>query len=315
MQTRNSTYSAKVLFVCSGNRSDTCTAAIVNQAFALEKRGVKIVFFRVVGKGILGYLKSCLELKRHLSHNSYYVVHAHYGLSGVVASLAGAHPLVVSLMGSDVLGSGWLRWLVKFFVAFVWRTVMVKSEAMAIEVGFHRVMVVPNGIDFDLFREISTTEAKEKVGFRAPKNILWPANPAREVKNYKLAVDSMEMLKRSDCVLQMVYGEKPEAMPFYYNAADVVLITSHWEGSPNVLKEALACNVPVVSTPVGDVDKWLTNTAGCKICAPNAKDIAGGIEFALAFGKRTNGREQIEELDNENVIKRILEIYRDRIQA
>jgi len=308
-------FSEKVLFVCSGSRLGQCTAAIVEQSRALSVYGVNVSFFRVMGKGLAGYLKSIRQLRRHLKENRYYVVHAHYGLSGVVAFLAGARPLVVSLMGSDVFGPSWIFRLVKFFTVFVWPHTIVKSEAMASKLAPGKVKIIPNGVDFSLFKEIPREKARLKAGFKAPKHVLWPADPLRDVKNFGLARAAMDALQRRDCELTILKGKTRDEMPVFYNASDVVLVTSHWEGSPNVVKEALACNVPVVSTPVGDVRKWLLGVDGCRICNPEPEAVARGIEYALNYGTRIEGRQQINELDNEIVVKEILAVYEASIRS
>lgn len=308
-------FSEKVLFVCSGNRLGQCTAAVVEQARALSKNGANVSFFRVMGKGLVGYLRSVRQLKKHLKENHYYLIHAHYGLSAVVASLSGARPLVVSLMGSDVFGASWIYLLVRFYTAFVWQHTIVKSEAMASKLPGSKVTIIPNGVDFSLFREMSRQEARQEAGFTSPKHVLWPADPLRDVKNFGLARAAMEALQRENCELTILKGKTRDEMAVYYNASDVVLVTSYWEGSPNVVKEALACNVPVVSTPVGDVEKWLPGIDGCRICNPEPEALARGIEYALDFGERIKGRRQISELDNEIVVKAILAVYEASLKS
>ncbi len=303
-------FSEPVLFVCSGNRLGECTAAISGQASALRKAGVPVSFFYVMGYGIKGYLRSALRLRNHLKSSSYKVVHAHYGLSAVVASLAGARPLVVSLMGSDVFSSFRIRVLIRFFAAFIWPVTIVKSEEMFRKLAVKKAVVIPNGVDFSLFREFSKDQAREKVGFSTKRHVLWPADPLRAVKNFDLANAAMHILHRNDCELSVLYGKTMEEMPAYYNASDVVLITSRWEGSPNVVKEALACNVPVVSTSVGDVEKWMVGVDGCKICESEPEALARGLEYALGFEGRSNGRFHIQELDNVVILEKILNIYK-----
>lgn len=97
----------------------------------------------------------------------------------------------------------------------------------------------------------------------------------------------------------------------HHNAADVVLLTSLWEGSPNAIKEAMACNCPVVSTDVGDVREVIGNTEGCYISSFEPRDVAKKIQMALDFSKRTNGKQSIIELglDSKTVANKIINIY------
>ena len=101
---------------------------------------------------------------------------------------------------------------------------------------------------------------------------------------------------------------------YYYNAADVLLLTSLSEGSPNIIKEAMACNCPIVSTDVGDVKENIYNTEGCFISSYDPSDIANKIQKASNYGKsRTNGRENITHLNNNIVAKQILNIYNEAV--
>jgi teichuronic acid biosynthesis glycosyltransferase TuaC len=302
-------FAGKVLFICSATRKGRCTEAISEQARGLKKRGVEVEFFCVEEPGIRGYFKGMFRLRRFLRQNYFDVVHAHYGLSSMMASMAGAKPLVVSLMGSDVFGPKWLLGMVKFFSGFVWPSVIVKSEQMLSRLGAGHAMVIPNGVDLSLFREIPQEEARKKVGFLDREIVLWPANPDREVKNVTLAREAVHLLNDERVELKIVFDVPTERMPWYYNAADVVLLTSKWEGSPNVVKEALACNVPVVSTPVGDVAKWLEGINGCEICQPDPGNMAIALKKTLKRKGRIDGREKIEELDIDRVSDRLTNEY------
>ena len=117
--------------------------------------------------------------------------------------------------------------------------------------------------------------------------------------------------KRND--LQMITGGgiSPTMMPFYMNASDVVVQTSRFEASPMVIKEALACEVPIVSTDVGDVKDLISKTRGCYLCHGDPKDVAVKIDSALTYGKRTEGRNQIQHLDLKTIAKQVINVYED----
>jgi teichuronic acid biosynthesis glycosyltransferase TuaC len=308
MHIANKFFSGKVLFICSAARKGQCTEAIAEQARGLGKKGVDVTFFCVEEPGIRGYLKGVFRLRRFFRQNAFDVVHAHYGLSAVMASLAGAGPLVVSLMGSDVFGPRWLLGLVKFYSEFVWPRVIVKSEQMFNCLDAGHAKIIPNGVDLSLFREIPKKEARRKVGFSDMKIVLWPSNPDRDVKNIALARETIQLLN-DGVELKIIFDVPTEEMPWYYNAADVVLLTSKWEGSPNVVKEALACNVPVVSTPVGDVAEWLKGIEGCEICQWDAVNIANALKRVLRREDRIEGREKMENLDIDRISDRLLAEY------
>ena len=103
-------------------------------------------------------------------------------------------------------------------------------------------------------------------------------------------------------------------MSIYFNASDLVLLTSFWEGSPNVIKEAMACNVPIVSTDVGDVKEVIGKTEGCYITSFDPEDVAEKIKLALKFGKRTTGIEDIKHLESSLIAKKIIKIYKSVLE-
>ena len=106
------------------------------------------------------------------------------------------------------------------------------------------------------------------------------------------------------------FDETPNKItPFFYNASEIVVLTSFHEGSPNVIKEAMSCNIPIVSTDVGDVKQLIANTDGCYITSYDPKDIAAKIELALNYNKKTTGRLDIEHLEESNIAKKIINIY------
>ncbi|MGQ9644752.1 MAG: glycosyltransferase, partial [Ignavibacterium sp.] len=144
--------------------------------------------------------------------------------------------------------------------------------------------------------------------------ILFLADPARNEKNYLLAETTMKIINDNNIELLVIYDVEQGNVVNYLNAVDLLLLTSLWEGSPNAVKEAMACNLPVVSTDVGDV-RWLFgNEPGYYICSFDPRDVAGKIRLALDFAekhRRTNGRNRIIELglDSDSIAKRIISVY------
>ena len=299
----------KVLFVCSGNNSSGRSSNVDVQAAGIVDAGVDVHFFEIRGRGVTGYVNNIIKLKKHLRNNSYDVIHAHYGLSGIVASLARAKPLIVTIMGSELYLSRILRNIMIFFIRNIWKKTLVQSEQMKVITGVNHTVVLPNGVDINRFASVIRKEALQKTGFNQGKHIIWVSDPMRPEKNFKLAGDAVALLKNKDIKLMVVNGKPYNEIPYYFSAADTLLLTSRWEGSPNVVKEALAAGLPVVSVDVGDVKDLLNGVEGCYITEENPEDVAEALTKALSFGKQTNGIEKVKHLDMKIISERIKDVY------
>jgi glycosyltransferase involved in cell wall biosynthesis len=301
----------KILFVSSGNSKNGISPIIKNQGESLKNYGLELDFFTIKGKGIKGYLKSIPVLREFLKNNgSYDVVHAHYWLSAIVASLAGSKPMVVSLMGDDVKAKSWFKWIIYFFNFFSWSKIIVKSKDMYNSLGLNKADIVPNGIDMNRFKPIEQSIAIAELGWDSTKrHILFTSDPKRVEKNFKLTKEAFDIIDDENLELHYLKDVPNEKIFYYYNASDVVVLTSLWEGSPNAIKESMACSRPIVATDVGDVKDVLSKTKGCYISTFEPEDVASKIKKALKFKGKTTGREDIQYLKSELVAKKIVNIY------
>jgi glycosyltransferase involved in cell wall biosynthesis len=174
------------------------------------------------------------------------------------------------------------------------------------------VYVVPNGIDLELFRPLDQQQCRKKVGWSdARKYIVFVGDPIIPEKKYSLALESIAHLNNAEAEFRVIKDLPQEALPQYYNAADVLLMTSDYEGSPNVIKEALACNLPIVSTDVGDVAERLAGVRQCYVATGTKDDLAAKIADVLHNGGRSNGREHVLDLDLSSIARRLLVLYTD----
>ncbi|UIP01532.1 glycosyltransferase (plasmid) [Halobaculum sp. CBA1158] len=261
------------------------------------------------GRGFSDYLRFVPSVFRH-SLGEYDLVHANYGLTAPHALAQVRLPVVLSLWGSDLMGDyGWLtRRCARHADA-----VVVMSERMAAELDTD-CHVIPHGVDLELFRPMPVDAAREALGWRDDPDahhVLFPYPPARGVKDYPRAervVDRVADAVDGDVRFHTVTGEPHERMPLYMNAADVLLVTSEREGSPNAVKEALACDLPVVSTDVGDVPERLDGVAHSRVCGSDA-DLVDGIVAALRADGRSNGRAAAEEVGLEATTARLRAVY------
>lgn len=309
----------KVLFIASGNKTGKPGAVVQNQADTLQNAGINIEFYLVYGKGIRGYINNIYPLYKYLKKSNAAVIHSHYSLSALVTSLAllfaPKRPHVVSLMGSDAKMKGPIKLLVKFFQKYYWKKTIVKSRQMIKDTGLRVAEVIPNGVDIKKIAAMENTiqnEIKDR-STDAKNTVLFAADPSRDSKNYQLAENA---IKKTSGKLKVIYNQPHETVLAEIIKVDILLLTSLWEGSPNIIKEAMACNCPIVSTNVGDVEWLFGNKPGHFLTTFEPEDVAEKIELALEFSRkhvRTNGRERILELglDAETVAGRILGVYRE----
>jgi glycosyltransferase involved in cell wall biosynthesis len=314
----------KILFVSSGNSKAGISPIVRNQGESLKNKGVDLDYFMIVGKGMKGYLKNISRLRKFLLIKSYDLIHAHYGLCGIVSELSRkTEKIVVSFMGDDLIGSNKndgsytlkSKFIVKINEYFALKRYdynIVKSDELRKRLGkVQKISVIPNGVDFGKFYPLSKDVSKERLeSDEKTKIVLFVANPARKEKNYSLARNSCKLLDLEKISLKPLYDVDQTILNLHYNAADILLLTSYHEGSPNVIKEAMACNCPIVSTDVGDVKEVIGNTEGCYITSYDPEDVAGKIKNAIAFGKRTNGRNNIHHLKSTVIADKIIKVYK-----
>jgi glycosyltransferase involved in cell wall biosynthesis len=133
---------------------------------------------------------------------------------------------------------------------------------------------------------MDSREARSRLGLdQSGIYVLFAADPSRVEKNFALAEAAVAELVEENVNLLCVHGETHERMRLFFNAVNATLMTSWHEGSPNVIKEALACNCPIVSTAVGDVPELLAGVSGCTIATFDAAAVADGLRVAVRHGR------------------------------
>ncbi len=266
-------------------------------------------------KRLLGYLKTIPKLRRHLKSNQFDIIHAHYSFCGVISTLAGAKPLIVSLMGSDIFSKGYFKLIIYIFSRLFWNSTIVKSEFMRQKINLDNVEIIPNGVDTTKFRPIPKQEALlESKWDPSRRHIFFAADPNRREKNFSLAESALKLIKTEHVELHYLKSITNEKMPYFYCSADIILLTSLWEGSPNVIKEAMSCNRPIVATNVGDIDELLKGVENSYVCSFDKYEIASKIDRLLEKDESSSGREKIERQYNESIIaKRIIRLYSETV--
>ena len=283
---------------------------VVEQVDSIRKLGVEFEYFGVVGKGPLGYLKNLSALKRKIKEFKPDIVHAQYGLSGLLATLQKKVPVIVTFHGSDIHKGGLILFLSRIAMYKAVWNIIVSNPLCKIANIKRNVSVIPCGADEKMFVPMNKEVVRAKLGWgKSEKVVAFAGAFDREVKNPQLAKDAMHGIP--DARLLELKGYSRKEVNFIFNAVDCLLMTSHNEGSPQVIKEAMLCGTPIVSVDVGDVKDVCGSTEGTYICKATPQDIADSLNKAFIFGKRTDGRERIIQLGltNELVAKQVFSVY------
>jgi len=300
----------KVLIVCSRN-SGQIAPFIQEQGAALSALGLKVEYCTIEGKGFWGYLKNRKHLLHSITEFKPNLIHAHYGLSGLLANLQREIPVVTTYHGSDI-NTPKVYPLSRINMMLSAHNIFV-SERNLLKSGLkEKYSLIPCGIDIGLFKPMDKEVARQMLNLdKEKKLILFAGSLTNYVKNPHLAKTAVALLP--GVVLLELKGYIREQVALLLNAVDVVLMTSFTEGSPQIIKEAMACNCPIVSVAVGDVPNVIADTVGCYLSDYQDADIAAKLQQAFDFGKRTEGRARIIKLglDSETVAMRVQEVYEE----
>jgi glycosyltransferase involved in cell wall biosynthesis len=304
-------------------------APLARQIRSLVDLGIEIKMAEVHGPRIVKYPQSIPSIASQAMEVD--VVHAHYCYCGWIARLCSRKPMVVSFMGDDLLGTpgsgGSIRWFsspvirTSRWLAQIVDAVIVKSSQMAAVVAPVQVHVVPNGVDLEAFRPVPVQRARSQLGWTPDRHyVLFPGDPHNVRKGFDLA---NAVIRRASQFIAIpieiikLVDVRPEQVPLIMNASDAMLMTSMIEGSPNVVKEAMACDLPIVSVPVGDVADLLAHVEACEVRPYRPEMLAEALLARLRCGGRSTGRRELERrgLDLASVANRIVRIYEEVLGA
>jgi glycosyltransferase involved in cell wall biosynthesis len=269
------------------------------------------------------YLRAYPQLWRRLRAQRYDLIHAHMGLSGLVARCQFRVPVLVTFHGHDVTGevkrSGRITLLGRFFqvssfiLARLVSGVIVQNRVMKSILRVKSTRVIPCGIDSDLFRPIDLREARRTLGVDLDKKyVLFPYNPAEERKRYDVIEAVVARAREQVPQLEVLrpLGVPNDRMPLFMNAADVFVLPSISEGSPVAVKEALATNLPVVTVDVGDTPDLLEGTEGNYLVPRDVDAMAEKVVEVCRRGTRSNSRGSIVRRQSlERIAEQIVDLY------
>ena len=308
----------KVLFVCSGNfqgKFEHAQVFVHEQMESLRSLGIHCDLFLIVGKGKSGYFRNAIAIRRKTKAADYQLIHAVFGFSGLAAALQRRVPVITSFIGSDIHSNSKL--ITKLVLFLSCYSIFVENKLVSLSGATKRYSIIPFGIDTQIFKPSNKLLARKQLNYNTDEKIIvFASSFLRPDKNFTLAQKAMQYLDIPFRIIELGKSYTREELALFYNAADLFLMTSLHEGSPQTIKEAMACNCPIVSTDVGDVKEVLGNTDGTYLSSYDPKNVAEKIQLALEFAAtkgRTNGRERIIELglDNQQIAQRIYKVYQE----
>ncbi len=305
----------KILVVCSGNYKDFNFE--IHQAFIADQirvcksidRQICFDLFCVKGSGYKGYLQNLSKINRKVDQFKPDLIHAHGGHIGLLCCLQRIKPVITTFHGSDINIPK--NRVLSSIASILSAASIYVSAQLAVKCFFKskRFFIIPCGVDFDVFSPIEKNRAKLELGINSSQNyILFSSSFENHVKNFTLASSALLLIPKTS--IKEISGRTRQEVNLLINGAELLLMTSFTEGSPQIIKEAMACNCPIVATDVGDIREVVKGTKGCFLTGFDPKDVAEKIKLALAFKGRTNGREKIAHLDNRFIAQKIINVYK-----
>jgi teichuronic acid biosynthesis glycosyltransferase TuaC len=267
------------------------------------------------------------EIRRRSAQKDVDLVHVLWGsTTGLITCLFSKKPVIVSFCGSDLLGSkridgslsigGKINRVISGYVARLANWNITKSKAMAAELpasAQKKASAIPNGVNLKGFYPMNRDEARQRLGWDLNKKyILFFYTRGQEVKDSDLAKAVFQLIQDKFPNSELVIATKipHEELLYYYNASDLMLLTSFHEGSNNSLKEARSCNLPIVSVKVGDAEERLNNIKLCTVVdSRDPAEIATASISILESGKRSNGANFSGDVEIEYIASRIVDVY------
>jgi len=364
----------KILIIAS-DKGGRFAPFIEEQIVALEACGMKIVRYGIQGKGMWGYLRELPALRRLIRAERPDIVHAHYGLSGLLANLQRLVPVVTTYHGSDINKPN-IRRFSKIAMRLSAHNIFVSARNVALALGEAQAQckvesVKCKGEENSGAETTASTQPEGRLhhtpytkhtllpcGVNIPKpwselqdqwveqltlnqwvqeklqpnvmHVLFAGAFDNAVKDPELAFATIQacntaigentnsqspIAHRPIKLIELKGYTREQVNALMYNC-DALLLTSKTEGSPQVIKEAMACGCPIVSVDVGDVAERVSGVEGCYVVRTREpKDIAEALQKALAHVGKTKGRERIQEmgLSNDQVAEQLIAIYQSLV--
>jgi glycosyltransferase involved in cell wall biosynthesis len=323
-----STSKDKILIIAA-DKGGKFTPFVEEQAASLMAKGANVIRYPHNAHGMLNYLKEIWCMRKTIIQEHPDVIHAHFGLTGLAATVAviGLRiPVVITYHGCDINDTK-IRPFSQLAMRLADWSIFVSHRQMINAYGsecraqkYNNWCILPCGVNVDTFCHSKINEQWFEQNFQPKKYVLFAGSFESAVKNSSLAKQAIEVYNcnHPDAPLELLELRgytRDEVVTLMYKC-DTLLLTSIREGSPQVIKEAMACGCPIVSVDVGDVGERLTGLDGCYVATSRTpEDLANLLEQSVSFG-RTKGREQLLDagLDNAQIAEKLMSIYTKIIQ-
>ena len=307
----------------------TAGTFIERQVEGLRQIGldIDVMLLDRIQQGRGAYLRLGKAVRIKVSDVKPDLVHVMYGgiMADEVTRSISDRPVVVSFCGTDLLGQPLVGCLKKLSARYnVWAShraarrataIVVKSrnlfDALPTDVDRSKVRIIPSGVDLERFKPLDKDAARKILGWPAVAQVvLFVTVRGHPRKRLDLAQEAVARLRcNRDVTLRVMQGVPHEQVPLWMNAADVLILTSVHEGSVNAVKEAMACNLPIVSVDVGDVRERLNGVRRCAIAEPTATALAHSLNDILGQGERSDGRDHLADLTTIAIAEHLRNFY------
>jgi teichuronic acid biosynthesis glycosyltransferase TuaC len=319
----------RVLHIMPGEPKGSTFIFARRDVASLQRAGIDGCSYHVLSRvSPLALVKDWVRIRRVITQFQPHIIHTHYGtMTALLSALATTRPLVLTFQGSDLNpepGYSWLRCaigrLMSNLAALRAARIICVSQQLRSRLWWRRKCssAIPSGVDLNTIFPMSRQEARKLLGWDDnDKVVLFNAGKFPAVKRLDLAEAAVAAAQNicADVRLVVLRGDvEPNRVPLFLNAADCLLVTSDWEGSPNIVKEALACNLPVVSVRVGDVPERLKSVVPSKIVERDPASLGAALCEIIQAPRRSNGREAIGEIAADRIAARISALYEAILQ-
>jgi len=315
----------KILFVVPGEAQGHSMIFARRQAESLARLGTRVEVFHLRSRtSARMVLRESLRFRKTVRAFRPHVIHAQYGtVTALFAALgSGKVPLVITYRGSDLnrlpSARGLRPALGRLFsqlAALRARRIVCVSRGLKNRLWWRRsrVMILPSGVDLERFRPEPQARVRRELGWPEQERVvLFHAGTDAPAKRLDLAERAIGEACGRSVRLEVMDGTvAPEQVPALMNAADCLLVTSDSEGSPTVVQEALASNLPVLSVDVGDVAEQLEGVAHSRVVERDPRALGAALTEILEPPRRSDGRKRSEEFSSERMAAQLLCLYRE----